>query len=167
MVPIFRPDARKPVPIEEVGIPTNIEGELSDFVIVSIPATESHASARLIRDQLATALHRKVMIVTHNMQFLVTRRLPAKDAACVVKKMEDILYGDFAKKETCIANNESEKRVGELAGVTGDGDRSGIGDNGNSDIAANAREQTEIGGVESSGHGEGEEEGTTKSTGGD
>lgn len=170
MVPIFQPDKRKAVPIEEIGIPVNIEGELEDYVIVSIPVTESRATAKTVRDQLSAALKRRVMVVTHNMQFLVTKRLNPKDAARVIKKMEDALYEQPTDKNPSANESESpttqEAGVGGSDGVEGDGGGPRSSGNGDSGIGTSPREETPVAGPSGVVNPEGEQEGTPESSGG-
>lgn len=166
MVPIFQPGKRKSMTVEEIGVPTNVEGELGDYVVVSIPVTESHATAKQVRDQLAAVLRRPVLVVTHNMQFLVTKRLSPKDASVVIKQMEDALY-ELPNKDTSVGESEpvtpQEASVGGSDGVAGDGDRPRPSVNGDSSSAASSGVQAQVGGLESVDNPEVTQEGPPKS----
>jgi len=163
LVPLFHSDSRKPLSVEGVGIPTHMEGELAAYVVVSVPPTETHATAKVIRDTLAQALGRPVLVVSHNMQFLVTRRLRPAEAAKVIKSMEDALYGESRKDAGASepapgANPPEAKGLGDIPRAVGDGGGSGPGDDGGGGAAASAGEKADGDGAGSGGHGEGGKE---------
>lgn len=88
--PMFRPDARRPV--LATGPEHYLEGEIGDCLVVSVPPTTSYESCRQLREQLCAAFARpdsRVLIITHNIEFLRVKRLTATEAARLIREVDD------------------------------------------------------------------------------
>jgi hypothetical protein len=88
--PMFQPDRRKP--LLATGPEHHIEGELSGYLIVSVPPTASHESCGQLQEQLGAALGRpekNIVIVTHNIEFLRVRKLTPAEAAKLIRDVEE------------------------------------------------------------------------------
>lgn len=122
LVPRFRD--KQAVGVEAYGMPHEIEGELADYVIVSVPCSESHASAKVLREKLQEALAKPVLIVTHNVEFLLAKKLTPKEGAKFLKEIEEVFDNDATDtsgdRETGILGDEPEADAD-------DGDRPGVG----------------------------------------
>jgi len=53
-----------------------------------VPPSTTYAAAKILRDELTTALKKPVLLVTHNTTFMKAEKLKPKDAAQVVKEFE-------------------------------------------------------------------------------
>lgn len=66
-----------------------IEGEIGGYVIVSVPPSISHQTAKALEESLKTELGKPVMILTHNVQFLRVAKMSPKDVNKVIKEVEE------------------------------------------------------------------------------
>ena len=66
----------------------SIVGEIEDHLVVSIPTSTTHNTAKLLRDKLVEVAKKPVLIVTDNIHFLQVNRLQPKDALRVIKRAE-------------------------------------------------------------------------------
>lgn len=76
-----------------------IEGEIGDYVIVSVPPTISYQAAKVLEDNLQKELDKPVMILTHNVQFLKATKLAANEAAAILKEVEDSIVEQDAPEQ--------------------------------------------------------------------
>jgi hypothetical protein len=173
LVPLFRADQRKPLSVENIGLPGEIEGELEGYVVVSIPETETHASARTVRETLSKALGKPILIVTHNVEFLVTKRLPPKEGAKVIKRMEDALDA-LANQSNASSDGSAAGSAADSAPATGvgaeqrpggDGDRPGTGIDGSGGAEPELSKPASDTARSGDRNGEGEEKGPDGSAG--
>ena len=98
-----------------------LEGEIEDCLVLSVPITTSRKTQGEICGELGKKFNKHVVVISHNMAFMKAVKLPAKEAAKIIKECED--YAE--------ANTDKEQ-PGDTIGD--DGDRSGVGVNGRSDI---------------------------------
>jgi hypothetical protein len=88
--PMFQPDRRKP--LLATGPEHQVEGELDNCLIVSVPPTASHETCRQLQEQLGATLDRpekSIIIVTHNIEFMRIRKLTAVEAARHIRDVEE------------------------------------------------------------------------------
>ena len=123
LIPLFDGETRKEWPDSPHWV---VEGELEDHTIVSVPVTTSMESIRRIHDQLQSEFGKPVCVITHNMEFLAAKKLPPKEAADVIKRIED--YGEARtreiEKEAARIDAETEAATDELISTVGDPDPS-------------------------------------------
>jgi hypothetical protein len=89
-MPLFESEGRRP--ILEAGPEHYLEGKIGDCLIVSVPPSTTHESCRLLREQLCEATGKpdsRILILTHNIEFLRAQRLGAKEASMVAKFVDD------------------------------------------------------------------------------
>jgi hypothetical protein len=115
-VPLFDEKSRAEWPDSPHWI---VEGELDGRLVVSVPVTTSIERIRNIHDQLEVEFNKPVCVITHNMEFLVAKKLPPKEAAEVIKRIED--YAEertrtFQEKAKAI-DDESETTSGTSDGI--------------------------------------------------
>jgi hypothetical protein len=139
MFPVFKPEDRKPLTVADIGVPCFVEGELDKYIVVSIPVTESKATAKLIREKAQAVLGRRVLVVSHNMQFLVTQKMTRKAGATIIKQMEEALHG---VNRTDGEDQSLAEGVGEQSDVESSGSGSGVGVNGDSGDRASGEPET-------------------------
>jgi hypothetical protein len=84
VVPYMYNQANELVPMGEY----NIEGEIGDWLVVSVPEEMSASYAGKIRDDLMKRLSKPVMILSHNIQFCSVQKLGSGEAARLVADME-------------------------------------------------------------------------------
>lgn len=94
LVPMFDEETRKEWPDSPTWV---IEGKLEDHLVVSVPVTTSMAAMQEVQKTLQEQFKRQVLIITHNMEFLLTKRLSPKETADALKRIED--YAE-ARQET-------------------------------------------------------------------
>jgi hypothetical protein len=98
--------------------PHYVEGEIGDRAILSVPESTSQLQAQRLQEAAEEALGKKVLVVTHNVEFMRARRLSPDEAAKII-----------ATAESNMRKLAEEYYVEE--GAEGDdnlGDRSGAGD---------------------------------------
>lgn len=80
------PLLRRPDGALETGVENaSVEGEIEDALVVSLPPAASHAFCRQVMIDLTKRFGRPVLVVTHNTAFLKARKLPAAEAAKLLK----------------------------------------------------------------------------------
>ena len=103
-----------------------IEGEIGQWVVLSVPTVSvSMAAMEELKAKAQLALNRPVIVLTHNVDFMVLHKLPPKEAAAVIKRAEDRIH---AEEESRTARNESP------------GDSPGVGEDGSSADSGEAEE---------------------------
>lgn len=100
-----------------------IEGELEDHLILSVPVTTSMAMIKKFQDELTVQFGKPVCIMTHNMELLVAKRLPQKEAAKAVKRIED-----YAEERESEIKKAAEAIDAEAEANENDNPPSGVGD---------------------------------------
>ncbi len=98
-----------------------IEGEVDQWLVVSVPETTRVDTADKIKNNLQAALNRPVLVITHNVQFMRTVKLSPKAAAAVIKRAEDraiseVQVHDIEEEEAAARLKEERARL-----VSGDG----------------------------------------------
>lgn len=86
VVPLFNEETRAEWPDSPHWV---VEGKLEDQIIISVPVTTSMSRIRKICDEATKELGKPVTVITHNMEFLVAKKLPPKEAAATIKRIED------------------------------------------------------------------------------
>lgn len=99
--------------VTEDGETLYIEGELEQWLIVTVPPSTSVSMSEMVRDKMAKATDLPVMVLTDNIDFLVPQRISPIKAAKLIREYEK----DASKK------SNSEKEIF----VSDDGDRSRVG----------------------------------------
>jgi len=160
LVPLFRREDRETITPDDVGTPVEIEGELGDYLVVSIPPSESHATAEFIKNKVAEMLGRTlpILVVTHNMEFLVSKQLRPKEGAKILKQMEAAIYGK-PTQATKDADSDQAARVGAEPGAADDRGGSGVGVDGSGGAGAGRVPDTAGAGSGVGADEEGEQEG--------
>jgi hypothetical protein len=91
-----------------------LEGQLEGYIIVSVPADVTAAAAHELREKLRDHFaHRRVIVITHNVQFARVERLAPKDAAKVVKQVEGVIYETDASEEPAANDNTADDVEGD------------------------------------------------------
>ena len=67
----------------------HIEGELDNYVVVSVPETTSYAQAERIKVEATRLTEKPCCVISHNVNFMRAVRLSPKEAAKVIKAGED------------------------------------------------------------------------------
>lgn len=89
LVPLASPPGVNPfdaplLPAEDYSV----QGELDDYIIVSVPTTTSQNAAESLRKRLTEAVQRPVILVTHNIHFLRARKMSSAEARKTIKRAE-------------------------------------------------------------------------------
>jgi hypothetical protein len=90
-----------------------IEGELGDYVLVSVPPSISHQAAKALQESFQKTLGKQVMIFTHNVAFLCAEKMTAQEVNEVLKEVED---GIASQDSSAVAPAEAQGE-GEAAPV--------------------------------------------------
>jgi len=93
-----------------------IEGELEQWLVATVPPSTSESMAKTIENKLMEATDRPVLVLTDNIDLLVSKRISPRKAAEIMKEIRE-----YASKE---ADSEEEYSDGDH------GDRSGMGKDG-------------------------------------
>lgn len=70
------------------GRPMLVEGDLDGYLVLSVPESTTVAGAQRLQQDLEAELGRKVLLVTHNLQFMRMVRLSPSEAAAVIRRIE-------------------------------------------------------------------------------
>jgi hypothetical protein len=100
--------------LDKIGFAHIIRGEIGNHIVVSIPETESQATAEAISKLMEKELKRPVLVISHNMELLCVQRVPPKERAKLVRQLE-------------VVGNEADSGSDSLdpaAGLQDAGDRS-------------------------------------------
>ncbi|MCK5645027.1 MAG: hypothetical protein KAJ19_29780 [Gammaproteobacteria bacterium] len=112
-----------------------------------------------IKTKAQAALNRPVLIVTHNVEFVVTKALPPKEAAAVIKKAEDDTQDAITRAEESDSDDGDRPGLGQtgLGGVGGDDPEtvSGDGGDGQDEAPGESESQTDGEGAGDPDEGEG------------
>jgi hypothetical protein len=87
--PLFRDQEKKTL---EARPDTFVEGEIGDYLIVSVPETLTTASAKMVRDQAMEAFKRPVMIITHNVEFVRVEKLSTAEATRLLREIDEMTH---------------------------------------------------------------------------
>lgn len=90
----------------------SVQGELDDYIIVSVPTTTSQNAAESLRKRLTEAVQRPVILVTHNIHFLRARKMSSAEARKTIKRaeagLEQITREVLARKNAGAESVESQ-----------------------------------------------------------
>ena len=136
-----------------------LEGEIDQWLIISVPETIRVEVAAQYKQQLQIATGRPVMIITHNVQFVKLNRLSPSEAAKVIKRAEDNAFEDIEEAEAAARIKEERAKLvsgdGSGSGDSVDGDR----DSGNPELDSDDGDgQEAAAGIDASDSGEGTQE---------
>jgi len=67
----------------------HIEGELNNYVVVSVPETTSYAQAERIKAEATRLTEKPCCVISHNVTLLRAVKLAPNEAAKVIKHGED------------------------------------------------------------------------------
>lgn len=125
---------------------SHIEGQLGNYLVVSVPVTTSFSKLAEIRQKMMEVTGGPVLVITHNMSLLKATKLPPKEASQVIKNAEDYAEArDRAIEEARMGAEQELESLGGGPGVCEPGD-SGSGevtDRGDSVSGAEAHEDGE------------------------
>jgi len=81
------------------GAEFEIQGELENHIIISVPPTMSERSVRDLLEGLKTTVNRSVIIVTHNVQFLRAEKISFKEAKSITKQVVESAEDETDKED--------------------------------------------------------------------
>ena len=99
--------------VTEDGETLYIEGELEQWLIVTVPPSTSVSMSEMVRDKMTKVTDRPVLVLTDNIDFLVPQRISPIKAAELIREYEkDANKDSNSEKEIFASDNGDRSRVG-------------------------------------------------------